>query len=184
MIKKYRKLPVVVEAAQWDGSAASFNEIQELNINNKEPIAFTGPDKKVLLIPVLGGKVSVLIFDWVIKGVNNEIYPCKPDIFKKTYEEVFETNINDQHELIAKVCDNIKTMLLEKNKRYGNSALKPINVFSEEESLTGILVRVDDKLSRVKNSAALRKNDTADLIGYLILLCIKMQWIEFEDLLD
>ena len=75
-------------------------------------------------------------------------------------------------------------MLLEKNKRYGNSALEPINIYSYENSLTAIGVRIDDKLSRIRNSVCMRKNDTADLIGYLILLCIKMEWIEFEDLID
>lgn len=192
MIKKYRKLPGIVDAVQWNGTVTSFNEIQELNINNKEPISYVGPDKKILLIPVLGGKVSVLLLDWVIQGVNGEIYSCKPDIFKKTYEKVIEESVtskiftgpSNHQELITKVCDNLKTMLLEKNKRYGNSALEPINIYSYENSLTAIGVRIDDKLSRIRNSVCMRKNDTADLIGYLILLCIKMEWIEFEDLID
>ena len=69
--------------------------------------------------------------------------------------------------------DNFKLFLLEKNKRYGNSALEPLKVFAKDiPDVAGILVRLDDKLSRIRNATELRKNDTADIIGYLFLLCI------------
>ncbi len=90
---------------------------------------------------------------------------------------------NNTQELISSVCDSIKAVLLEKNKRYGNSALEPVKVFSKVDSEEAIKVRLDDKISRVKNSSELRKNDVFDMIGYLTLLSVKKGWT-FEDLID
>jgi hypothetical protein len=85
---------------------------------------------------------------------------------------------------ITAICDSMKELLLEKNARYGDSALNPIKVFSRLNPAEGILIRLDDKLSRVKNGDNLRKNDTADLIGYLVLLCAAEGWTDFTDLID
>ena len=76
-------------------------------------------------------------------------------------------------DLIAAKCDELKAMLLEKNRKYGDSALNPCRVFSRANSVEQILVRIDDKLSRIQN----RQNDddedaVMDLAGYLILLMI------------
>lgn len=87
-------------------------------------------------------------------------------------------------EKIAAICDGMKALLLEKNARYGDSALNPIKVFSRLNPAEGIRIRLDDKLSRVKNGDNLRKNDTADLIGYLVLLCAAEGWTDFTDLID
>tara|TARA_Y100000310_G_scaffold109614_1_gene108016 strand:+ start:2947 stop:3246 length:300 start_codon:yes stop_codon:yes gene_type:complete len=97
------------------------------------------------------------------------------------------TNIKDD---IKKACENISSFLLEKNKRYGNSALDPVDIFKKvidnekDFVVKSILIRLSDKLSRIKNSTVLRKNDATDIIGYLILLCIRKDWTTFEDLLD
>ena len=79
---------------------------------------------------------------------------------------------------------SIGRIVLEKNKRYGNSALNPLNIFSELSAEEGIRVRLDDKLSRIRNSAKLRKNDVADIMGYLILLSLSKNWEDFSDLID
>lgn len=97
MIKKYRKRPVVVEAMLW----------YEQNI--KELIDFVGKDNliiehhtgssadgegylqqytKVAIKTLEGTSYELTNNDWIIKGVKGEFYPCKPDIFKQTYEEV------------------------------------------------------------------------------------------------
>jgi len=75
---------------------------------------------------------------------------------------------------IANTCEDIKTLLLEKNLKYGNSAVEPINVFSKLDNAAAICARIDDKLSRIANSGL---NDATedtldDLIGYLVLLKI------------
>lgn len=80
--------------------------------------------------------------------------------------------------------DNFKAFLLEKNKRYGDSAINPIQVFSNKSAEDQIRARLDDKLRRIKNSDELRKNDVCDLFGYTALLMISKGWLEFESLID
>lgn len=80
-----------------------------------------------------------------------------------------------------KIADSIAKVLNEKNKRYGNSALNPINVFNGKSKVGQ---RVDDKLSRIQNSQTLRKNDVCDLIGYLFLICKENEWTNFDDQID
>lgn len=71
-----------------------------------------------------------------------------------------------------------------KNANYGNSALEPLRVFSKATPEEGILVRLDDKLSRILNAGKLRKNDVSDLMGYLALLCVSRGWTNFEEFKD
>ena len=72
---------------------------------------------------------------------------------------------------IAAVCDEIKELLLEKNRKYGDSALNPVRVFSHSDNQEQIRVRIDDKLSRLRNQQQDEDEDVInDLIGYLILL--------------
>lgn len=77
---KYRKKPVVIEAVKWTGD------------NFKEMRLFIGyhtfPRDGKLFINTLEGVMRAEIGDYIIKGVNGEFYPCKPDIFEKTYEKV------------------------------------------------------------------------------------------------
>ena len=81
--------------------------------------------------------------------------------------------MSNTQERIAKVCDDIKQLLLEKNRKYGDSALNPIRIFSTADSTEQLKVRIDDKLNRLKNLQADESEDTiTDLIGYLILLKI------------
>ena len=71
-------------------------------------------------------------------------------------------------------CDEVRDMLIEKNKAYGDSALNPDNIFSKLDSAEAICARIDDKLSRIKNVGLDDKTEDTldDLIGYLILLKI------------
>jgi hypothetical protein len=71
------------------------------------------------------------------------------------------------------VMDEIKEMLISKNRAYGDSALDPVRVFSKAETIEQLYVRIDDKLSRVKRGHEYPGDDTVlDLIGYLVLLLI------------
>lgn len=71
---------------------------------------------------------------------------------------------------IATTCDDIKELLLEKNRKYGDSALSPVRVFSKSDTLEQIRVRIDDKLSRLRNQQTDDDEDAiSDLIGYLVL---------------
>jgi hypothetical protein len=82
---KYRKKPVVIEAILWDG-----NQVNEFPEWLKEPWN-TGEVMrmgKVVHIVTLEGVMTASAGDYIIRGVNGELYPCKPDIFEKTYEAV------------------------------------------------------------------------------------------------
>ena len=74
---------------------------------------------------------------------------------------------------IYTTCDEIRDMLLDKNMRDGDSALTPIRVFSKADSVSQLLVRLDDKLSRIRNVQEDDLEDPIlDLLGYLVLLRI------------
>ena len=94
VIKKYRKKPVTIDAVQLD------------NINAPCVVRWVGEDKAKMnlesdaayqvgkaspvfsvTIKTLEGEMKAMPGDYIIKGVNGEFYPCKPDIFAKTYEE-------------------------------------------------------------------------------------------------
>tara|TARA_A200000159_G_C7280477_1_gene321276 strand:- start:464 stop:799 length:336 start_codon:yes stop_codon:yes gene_type:complete len=82
---------------------------------------------------------------------------------------------NETQTQIAFICDEIKNLLLSKNKKYGNSALEPVRIFSSSDPVEQICVRIDDKLSRISKGAGLLATDEDvinDLIGYLVLLKI------------
>jgi hypothetical protein len=75
---------------------------------------------------------------------------------------------------VTQALEEIRDLLIAKNLKYGNSALEPLGVFSQLSAKEGLLVRIDDKLKRIKNGS-LEKDDedvVNDLIGYLILLKI------------
>ena len=85
--------------------------------------------------------------------------------------------LTDTQSQISAICDDIKELLLYKNRKYGNSALKPVRIFSKSDSVEQILVRIDDKLNRIQQGAGLLDEDEdviVDLIGYLVLLKIAL----------
>ena len=86
---------------------------------------------------------------------------------------------------ISEICDDIKELLIHKNRKYGNSALKPCRVFSKSSPVEQLLVRIDDKLNRIMQGAGLLANDedvVNDLIGYLVLLKIGMHEEKMKNL--
>lgn len=79
---------------------------------------------------------------------------------------------------IATTCDAVKDLLLTKNMKYGDSALNPVRVMSNSSPIEQILVRIDDKLSRIKHGKLGIQDDedvVQDLIGYFILLKIAIE---------
>jgi len=74
------------------------------------------------------------------------------------------------------ITNELAEMLIDKNKKYGNSALKPKRVFSKASATEQILVRIDDKLSRFANQNVNEDEDIlSDLLGYIVLLKIANQ---------
>jgi hypothetical protein len=79
----------------------------------------------------------------------------------------------DVRKRIAKICDELKALLLAKNAAYGNSALEPVRIFSRSSPEEALLVRIDDKLSRLMRGHEFAGDDTVrDLAGYLLLLLV------------
>lgn len=88
---RFRKKPVVIEAMQWTG----MNEKQIIDFCTREGarescarMRRVSDDMEVMFITTLEGEHCAKDGDWIIKGVHEEFYPCKPDIFQKTYERV------------------------------------------------------------------------------------------------
>lgn len=116
MTTKYRKKPVEIEAIRWDGTNERSHEIREWAErfpNNTGAIvdtdhiqhlwdydagAYIMPSGKIihgapftercLIVLTLEGEMVARDGDWIIKGVQGEVYPCKPDVFEQTYEAV------------------------------------------------------------------------------------------------
>lgn len=79
---RFRKKPVIIEAVQWLVSIESEVEIKKLGCN-----FVVGPNPDFIYIETLEGIMEASPFDWIIKGIKGECYPCKPDIFNETYEK-------------------------------------------------------------------------------------------------
>lgn len=92
---KFRKKPVIIDAIQWTGNniidLIKFMNCVIQDVDEKrEYMLYEGAMlvKGVLHIKTLEGEHIANIGDWIIKGIKGEFYPCKPDIFELTYEEV------------------------------------------------------------------------------------------------
>ena len=85
--------------------------------------------------------------------------------------------MQDSQQQISNICDKVKDLLLAKNLKYGDSALSPIRVLSKSSPIEQILVRIDDKLNRIKQGDGLLESDedvVLDLIGYFVLLKVAL----------
>ena len=105
----------------------------------------------------------------------------------EAFHHIDEINRNEKNEMakdievvpstfaseVHKITDALAAMLISKNKKYGNSALEPKRIFSNASPVEQILVRIDDKLSRMSNQDGTDDEDVVeDLLGYLVLLKI------------
>lgn len=87
---KYRKKPVVVDAFHWTGDG-HLDDISWLIQATKDGDIYfekCGTPNLEIKIKTLEGVMTASLGDYIIRGINGEIYPCKPDIFEKTYEPV------------------------------------------------------------------------------------------------
>ena len=77
---------------------------------------------------------------------------------------------------IIEITEAMRDLLLYKNQRYGDSALKPKQIFYKGDAVNSILIRIDDKLGRImaNTESTPRINDVADIIGYCTLLLISV----------
>lgn len=78
----------MIEAVQWNG--ANHLICETFMKGSGASISYERYKLGSIMIPTLEGTMEAIPGDWIIKGVNGEFYPCKPDIFEKTYEKVEE----------------------------------------------------------------------------------------------
>ena len=86
-LMKFRKKPVIIEAIRWEGNDLNLEEIAIWCDESWADESQLGKEGNIV-IPTLEGRMEARVGDWIIKGVNGEFYPCKPDIFEKTYDKV------------------------------------------------------------------------------------------------
>ena len=131
-MKKYIKKQVVVEAIQWDGTLEKALEISKIDGLNSiieyystktviigestSSSANTYEEIKSFKIKTLEGDMNVSKGDYIIKGIKGEFYPCKEDIFKKTYVDFTEyvgTNelLVDLDSTLESIENNLKSFL-------------------------------------------------------------------------
>jgi hypothetical protein len=82
MVKSYRKRPVVIKAVQFTGD--NIGQVLDFTENKIK----YDPKSNEYCCETLEGFLHISKNDFIIKGVNGEFYPCKPDIFEKSYEEI------------------------------------------------------------------------------------------------
>lgn len=87
---KFRKKPVVIEAVQYKGGMFGFHDVHAFVGNALIPYMLD-PSSDDLMIETLEGNMRFKKGDFIIKGFNGEFYPCREDIFYKTYEAVEPT---------------------------------------------------------------------------------------------
>lgn len=87
---KYRKKPVVIDAEQYDGNNNPFGVVEFHQFDYRMCPVCGGDNERHAIIKTLEGAHFATVGDFIIKGVKGEFYPCKPDIFEKTYEKVEE----------------------------------------------------------------------------------------------
>lgn len=134
-----------------------------------------GPSEAPSLGAELGGSELHRKITQTVGGVFTDpfVMPAKQDFYWLKTNSPSPSILTDSQVLIAKKCDELKELLLEKNRKYGDSAINPCRVFSKASATEQILVRMDDKINRIKN----RQNDEdedviKDLAGYCILYMI------------
>ena len=81
---KFRKKPVVIDAVQITEEMFNGTHPDDSHLVGVE----YDPKEKCVFIPTLGGRIRGNIGDWIITGVQGELYPCTPDIFEATHEPV------------------------------------------------------------------------------------------------
>ena len=135
MINKYRKKPIIIEAVKWTGLNLEEikNFVDESLLYNIYDGAWEVGEASVIVdmqIRTPEGNMSVSVGDYIIKGIAGEFYPCKPDIFKQTYETVSMVSDNDK----TTVPMSEYRKLENKNKKLRNTINRLKKTLSEENN--------------------------------------------------
>ena len=88
MVKRYMKKPIIIEALQFEDTAERIEELSYFVDDQDLRVTYKDPKNPKLLLKTFEGEVEASVGDYIIKGIQGEFYPCKPDIFNSTYNEV------------------------------------------------------------------------------------------------
>jgi hypothetical protein len=119
--------------------------------------------------------------DWLFEQLGSCVPLEEPDTFVFKYIKTLDSLKPDMRHVtengIVCVLRDIEELLIVKNRAYGDSALSPRRIFSKASTTEQLLVRIDDKLSRIATTgmAAADEDTLLDLIGYLVLLRISLK---------
>lgn len=158
-MNKYIKKPIEIEAIKWNGQ--NFGEIAVFC----KDILLADTNKDELLIKTLEGNMIASLGDYIIKGVNGEFYPCKPDIFEKTYTNKNSANIVlvelSKKELTHLINDTISYIYRIKKNVFGDLSfgvdISEVEVLTEKQkemlTMYGYYSRKElyDKLQKIRN---------------------------------
>lgn len=145
-MQKFVKKPVVVEAIQYNGENI---EAIEAFVGKKLSTVMASDVDVKLIIPTLEGDMKASKDDWIIKGVNGEFYPCKPDVFKQSYNMIKENN--------GILSEGEKRV----RKSFNPSALKRVENF---KSITASAI---DEIAEVERRVKSASKDNPELGDFL-----------------
>ena len=145
-MQKFVKKPVVIEAIQYDG--ANITEIENF-VGVKLPTVWLSVEDTQLVIPTLEGDMKVSKGDYIIKGIKGEFYPCKPDVFKQSYNMIKENN--------GILSEGEKRV----RKSFNPSALKRVENF---KSITASAI---DEIAEVERRVKSASKDNPELGDFL-----------------
>lgn len=145
-MQKFVKKPIVIEAIQYNGE--NIEAIEDFVGKKLSTVMASDVDVK-LIIPTLEGDMNASKDDWVIKGVKGEFYPCKPDIFKQSYNMIKENN--------GILSEGEKRV----RKSFNPSALKRVENF---KSITASAI---DEIAEVERRVKSASKDNPELGDFL-----------------
>ena len=145
-MQKFVKKPVVIEAIQYDG--INITEVEDF-VGAKLPSVWLSVEDTQLVIPTLEGDMKVSKGDYIIKGIKGEFYPCKPDVFKQSYNMIKENN--------GILSEGEKRV----RKSFNPSALKRVENF---KSITASAI---DEIAEVERRVKSASKDNPELGDFL-----------------
>ena len=155
-MKNYIKKQVEIQAVQFTGE--NIEEIESF-VGKKLPTMMGSNVDTQLVIPTLEGDMKVTKGDYIIKGIKGEFYPCKPDIFNDSYDEVSTSLITEGQK---RVRMNFNPSALKRVEKFKYIMAQAIDILSEEaETVKVSLYDMEEKEYNILNSDFQREVATA-----------------------
>ena len=157
---RYRHRPIVVEAKQW--TRTNLGEVFGwLKVFGGNATATTASQ---LVIPTKHGKVTCEPGDYVVKGLNNEFFPCKPDAFKEKYELLRDDN--DPEDQLEKKASSLDAQIVgQEKKEQGVQMTAPFKIEKKEKENMGLNITVEKNVPIASKSKTSNSEERAEIIN-------------------